>query len=331
MSISPLSFPNSLPAGYQEFDNEPSYDAEKHLALEFPQQTWMLEDFGYNQETIARCASSVAVTAPFRLLSDEGLKALYQVAISLKEVSTEISGNRNPSHLAGGVYRSKFLRDLCACPVILQHMSEIAGTSLAAHSLPSQQVYINYNPKDINKAVDAWHYDGVGFDYVIMLSDPSTLRGGFFEYFKGTKFEIASTFDMKVHEVRYGIKKELELDRVIQVKFPEAGFAVFQQGNMVVHRAARLEAPAERITVVPGMVALQTNVPDPTSLHDIINYREPGVIAETARHSAWLARAKLAQLIDELPLTNDVASVKKAMIEAIADVSQTLDHLSNNS
>lgn len=121
--------------------------------------------------------------------------------------------------------------------------------------MPSQQVYVNYALDDISKAVDAWHYDGIGFDYVLMVSDPTGFKGGNFEYFKGTREEVAGLFGLQVHEVRYGIHQDFSLERVIKVRFPEAGYAIFQQGDRVVHRVARLLEPAERITVVPGLVS----------------------------------------------------------------------------
>ena len=73
-----------------------------------------------------------------------------------------------------------FSGTLCACPVILEHMSSIGGTRLGPHSLPSQQLYVNYSPDDITQAVDSWHYDGIGFDYVVMVTDPGKLKGGEF-------------------------------------------------------------------------------------------------------------------------------------------------------
>ena len=320
-------FPKQQPTGYYYQDEEISYDPGKHLLLEFPDRIWSLEEFGYDPAVIATCASSVAVTSPFRVLSDEGFKELQQVVIRLKEQRTQLEGSRVPSHLAGGVYRSRFLRDFCACPVILEHMSAISGTTLAAHSMPSQQLYVNYAPEDINRAVDEWHFDGIGFDYVLMMSDPEKLRGGNFEYFKGTKFEIAKMFEMAVHEVRYGIKSDLPEERVIKARFPAAGYAIFQQGNMVVHRAAKLEAPGDRITMVPGMVSRDITVPDPTAIHDMPNYGEPGIVTELARHSAWLAQSRLQDFIRKATMSEDTNDVKKALEDAIGDVTNTMKYL----
>ena len=325
-----LPFPQQLPEGYFTVEHEIEYNAELHLQPEFPDKVWSLADFGYNQQQIDNCASPVAVTSPFRLLSAAGVSALYQVANEMKSVCSNIEGSRVPRHLAGGVYRSRFLHDLCNCPVILQHMSKIADTELLAHSMPSQQVYINYAPEDISKAVDAWHFDGIGFDYVLMVSDPRELKGGNFEYYRGTREEVAASHGLQVHELRYGTKDDLQADKVIKTTFPEAGYAIFQQGNMVVHRATRLLEAAERITVVPGMIASNTDFPDPTAVHDMPGYGEPGISVELARHSAWLARSKLDKLIDRLPLSSSSTVIRSELENAIQDVAETLKHIKPN-
>ncbi len=81
--------------------------------------------------------------------------------------------------------------------------------------------------------------------------------------------------------------------------------------------------------MVPGLVALDTTTPDPTATSNIFYYAEPGVFAEVARHSAWLAQAKLSELIDQLPLTNDVESIENAIKKAIVDVTDTLEKLAD--
>ncbi len=327
MLEAPPCFPDEIPDGYQHFADETSYDAGKHLNLEWPERIWTLEEFGYGRSEIAMCASPVAVTSPFRLLSQEGVNALYEIVTRLKSVKSTLQGNRAQSYLAGGVYRSKFLKDLCACPVILDHLSRISGTKLAPHSMPSQQVYVNYAPEDITKAVDAWHFDGIGFDYVAMLTDPSSLKGGNFEYFQGTKFEVAKMYNLEVNDIRQGITEELDENRVIKTQFPEAGFAIFQQGSMIIHRAAKLLEPADRITIVPGLVSEDISQPDPTAIHDIPDYGEPGIKVELARHSAWLAQGKLKNLINSQSLNSDDEEIVHNLKQAVSDVTALLDHL----
>lgn len=175
--------------------------------------------------------------------------------------------------------------------------------------------------------MDGWHFDGIGFDYVAMLIDPSSLKGGNFEYFRGTRFEVAKLFGLEVDDVRKGIAEELDADRVIKVQFPEAGFAVFQQGNMIIHRAAKLLEPADRITIVPGFVAENISAPDPTAIHDMPSYGEPGINAELARHSAWLAQGKPKQLMASQSLDTADETIVLDLKNAIADVTRLLQAL----
>src|SRR5579872_6196356 len=116
-----LPFPREIPQEYESAHQEPIFDPKRHLALEPPAQVWRLAEFGYGEEEIRRCASDVAVAGPFRLLSAEGVAAARSVALSLRSMS-QIS-NRTANYLAGGVYRSKFLRDLCECRQITDFLS----------------------------------------------------------------------------------------------------------------------------------------------------------------------------------------------------------------
>ena len=52
--------------------------------------------------------------------------------------------------------------------------------------------HLNFNPKDIGKNVDKWHVDTLRFDYVMFVTDPTKNQGGQFQYFKGTKEEMAA-------------------------------------------------------------------------------------------------------------------------------------------
>ena len=316
-----ISFPGDVPGGYEMLADEPRYDAERHLALEPPQEVWTLTDLGYEAAEVERCASEVAITAPFRLLSDEGVAAAREVALALYEMRS--GDDRTASYLSGGVYRSRFLRDLCHCPVVAENLSAIAGTPILPHSMPSQQIYVNYAPEDVSKAIDTWHTDGIGFDTSVLLSDPSNFEGGEFQFFLGTRAEAARYLDARPEDLTEVNSNELPEDRICSVAFPGAGYALFQNGDMVVHRVDRLRHRGERITLVPGYVARDVRFPDPT--RDVVaHWGEPGMAAEFARHKAWLARAKLDGLIETLPLTDDLELIQRELRWAIADVETAL-------
>lgn len=323
-----LPFPVRGPVVYEPLAEEPGYDPRRHLALELPTKVWTLTDFAYDQSDIARFPSPVATTSPFRLLSDEGVAAMRQVALALRD--ERVSGGRTASFLTGAVYRSKFLRDFCACPVVIEFVSQIAGTRLMPHSMPSQQIYINYAPEEIGKAVDPWHTDGIGFDIVIMASNPSSFDGGEFQFFKGSKFEAARLLGTQVEDLTDTHLTELPAERVETATFPAAGYAVFQNGAMVVHRANRLRRVSERITLVPGYVARDVRCDDPTH-PGVADWEEPGIRAEMARHKAWSSRARLDAFIRELPLSADDATLRRELQWAISDVESILKVLESES
>ena len=317
MPATPLSFPRERPQTYEPIPDEPAFDPARHLALEPPREVWHLSDFGYTAGEIHECASKVAVAGPFRLLSDEGVAAARSVALSLRESCR--TSDRTAKYVAGGVYRSKFLRDLCNCTQISDFLSDVTGCALVPHSMPSQQLYINFAPDELTSAVDTWHVDSIGFDYVLLVSDPRTFEGGQFQFFRGTTAEAARFLGTDIDRLTDPTVRDLPPERVVTAAFPAAGYAIFQQGNRVLHRATRLTRRAERITMVPGLVARDTRCPDPTK-NGVIEWGEPGLVAEFARHKAWLSLTKLGELVERVRLDAEPAQIRDDLQRSIADV-----------
>ncbi len=333
MRIEALEFPPNLPLGYVERDGEPPFDPSRHLALERPARLWSLAELGYNEAAVAGAPSPLAITAPFRLLSREGAETLEAIALDLRrhaqqacELENFVS-NRNQTYLAGGVYRSRFIRDLCRCPDVLSFCSELGGTRLGPHSLPSQQVYINYAPEQLQADVDIWHADSIGFDYVLLASDPASFEGGAFEFFLGTRDEAAAYLGVPEPQLNRGGATGIPAERIHSERFPGPGYALLQQGYYVVHRARRLTRPGQRVTLVPGLMPLDSAANDPTDLTRIAGYGEPGIPAEIARHGAWRARAKLAAFLGGVDMNADAASLRAALTAAAVDIERALEAL----
>lgn len=324
MLADPLSLPATVPTGYGSLRDEPRFDPQQHLALEAPSQVWTLRDFGYSEQEARQCASPVAVAGPMRLLSDEGAAAVRAVATALR--GERQASDRTANYLAGGVYRSKFLRDLCSCRELADFLSAIAGCELLPHSMPSQQAYVNYAPDDLSKAVDTWHTDSIGLDCVLLVTDPATFDGGQFQFFRGTRQAAAALLEVRPENLTAAIRRELPADQVVGVTFKSAGCAVFQQGSMVVHRATRLERRAERNTVVIGYVARDVSRPDPTR-DSIVSWQEPGLLAEFVRHKAWLTRTKLDALVRTLDVNAPPAEIRARLEAAMADSQRAIEIL----
>ena len=318
----PINFPNTLPDGYHYIDNEPNYDPNIHLALEFPKDSHNLHDLGYSQEEIDKCPTDYGVSGVTRLLSDEGVRVLMQTAQSLRKYSS--SGGERIQHLLRGcVYRSKFLRDLCLCPKVSEFLSQIYGIPVAPHSIPLHLGHFNFAPDDLTRAVDKWHIDTIGFDYVMMVSDPNQQVGGRFQYFLGTKKEIQEIKDNN---------QSIPEDRIISPEFPGPGYIIVMQGNMVVHRGAKLEQPFDRVTMVNGYVPLNLDSVDPSRFFDLKTVDPHQLLfPEWARHKAWLSKGKLNRIIEELPFTDDRELIINKLKSAIKDVETAIKDLSDTS
>jgi len=314
-----IAFPKTLPKGYQYLEDEPTYNPSIHLALERPTESLSLRDFGYSDVEIAKCPTDYGISGIARLLSDEGVTALMNVAQQLRRHTT--GGERIQYMLRGGVYRSRFLRDLCLCPKVTAFISEIYGIEIAPHSIPLHLGHCNYAPDDLDRAVDKWHSDTLGLDYVLMVSDPREQVGGEFQYFLGTKAEVEEI-------MRNG--QEMPEDRIISPNFPGPGYMIVMQGGMIVHRGAKLKEAYDRITMVNGYVPLDTISSDPSRFSDIKAVDPHDVLfPEWARHKAWLARGRLDRLIDELPFTQDREYIIGELKSAIQEVEVAIKDLSD--
>ncbi len=102
---------NDVPDGFELIDDKVPFDPKKYLQLEKPNEIYSLKDLGYSEEIIKDSPVDFAATSVFRILSDEGSEILLDITRKLEKFTT--SSQRIDRNVRGGVYRSKFLRDLC--------------------------------------------------------------------------------------------------------------------------------------------------------------------------------------------------------------------------
>jgi hypothetical protein len=314
MSETAIPFPDHLPKGYQWFEDEPRFDPKKHLALQKPEHTVYLFELGYSEQEIRGKATTMAATSPFRILSDEGAKVLHGVARALR--THAISCERIENMVRSGCYRSRFLRDLCIEPSITDLFCEVYDRDVAPHTMPVHLGHMNYAPEDLSRAVDKWHHDTLPLDYVMMVTDPTTLSGGQFEYFMGTKYEMEQL-------AKQG--KTPPADRVVAPNFPGPGYAIALHGDMVVHRGAALKKPGERITMVNAYVSTDTLGDDQHRHKDLRLVDDPECLySEWAKHAAWRAKNRLDHLVQDLDFNADRKVIAAALEDAVKDVSQAI-------
>lgn len=316
-TANPLPFPAGRPSDYLPLENEPTFNAGQHLALEMPAETTDLAALGYQGSDLADCASTFAVSSAFRILSREGVSAMRHVCDQIyhnRNASEGTGANRLGSYARGAGYRSQFIRDFCDSPELAAHLSAIVGVPLGRHSVPAVACGINYAPDDISRAVDTWHVDSVAFDIVMMITDPTILKGGEFQYFHGTKQEGQALLGITGEE---GVDTGLPEDQVVTIPFPEAGFGFMQQGTMIFHRACRLLERADRITMIPSFEVLPANAPDSTNTLNMADWDDPGICPELARHEIWRTQARLESLLSEIALEDHPAELSARINVAI--------------
>jgi len=295
----PLAFPDIRPTGFPALTSEPQFDPARHLALEMPETIISLADLGYSAAEQAACPSDLGITSSFRILSDEGVSCLQEVARNLAPYARKVE--RISRMVRGGVYQSNFLQDFCCSPEVADVISRISGTPQIPHSIPHQLGHLNYNPEAVGENVDKWHTDTLRFDYVLFVTDPNLIAGGEFDYFQGTKSEL---------EQLKAAGQPVPATRIKSPSVPGAGYAVLQQGNMVVHRARALRAAGERITLVNGYVPADLSVADFTRF-DQLYLADPEHIAasEYARHIAWWGQQMLTSQVNAPAFETDRSQI----------------------
>ena len=316
-------YPKELPPGYEfVVEDEPVFDPAVHLQLEAPGKIWTMADIGYAPEVIARFASPIAFTSPARLLSKEGVAVMQHLARVLQPyIRHNSASSRVPAVLRGTTHRSRFVRDLCLSEDITRFFSEMFRTPMMPHTVTHQQGHMNFAPRELGRNVDSWHHDATAFDWVLMVHDPRTVKGGRFQIFDGTREEGWALFR------EHG---DVPAERVLTPEFPDAGYACYQQGCAVFHRASKLDEIGFRASVVQSYVSRDVRYPDPNRMNFMI--QRPGTMdpnaqlerncaaVEWARHRAWLGKAKLSRLLNEMPMSEPPERVLMWLEEAVSDV-----------
>ena len=167
-----IPFPSSLPKGYDKVEEESlKFDAEKHLALEEPSwvQTLNFEKVDFPFQSKSSKTAGFAYTAPFRVLSSEGVKALRKVIDENESFATQ--NGRQPKALRGLGYISEFVRQLNYSPPILDLLSRISNAPMWPHSMPMNFGHTNFGIIGSTAPVDKWHADSVDYVLVLIISD----------------------------------------------------------------------------------------------------------------------------------------------------------------
>jgi hypothetical protein len=286
-----------------------SFDPSRHLSFSPPKEFYTLEQLGLSSEG---STSPVAITAPFPLLSEEGIKAtradLFRREILEKHRWKEAK-DPNVYKLRGYAQAAPFVYDMWSSDAMLKSCSQAAGCELEVvfdyeighinvqlppgkaksdadienllppATPPKQRAEVEKTVaeeaanEDIQN-VTSWHNDSYPWVCVVMLSDPTGMKGG----------ETA---------LRRGDGS------LLKVRGPSMGSAVMMQGGLINHVALKALGDGERITMVTSFRPKDPHMPDSSNLGNVRKVSEKGAL-----YSQWSVYrtevlAKRAQILAE--------------------------------
>jgi hypothetical protein len=216
------------------------------------------------------------------------------------------------------------MRDLTFAPELTEFLSGVFQAPIAAHTMGSLGVQLNVG-EQADTEILPWHEDRVSFTAVISMYDQSKVEGGRFEYFDGTREEGR----------RLMAEGKLEPERIVAPLCPP-GHAALIQGTAVYHRAAPLMTAGYRASFLLSFCHRDASFPDLNGDRTYFTQDAGrlGVesdinppLTEWARHNAWIARARLGAIMEELPWTNDAEFIVEQLREAVAPIEMAIDRL----
>jgi len=232
----------------------------------------------------------LSYTAPFRVLSEEGVRAFRQVIHDNEKFATCVP-SLVPKCIRGLGYRSNFVRDLNYCAPLLDHLSQCAGIALGPHDMGMNLSQINFGEIG-GGPVNQWHMDSVPYVMVILLSDAADMVGG--------ELLVARVGDgQKAIEM---IRAETIDPKLIDcVNYPGAGYAIFMQGAKIAHAVTAVqEAKERRLTCVNSYQSLNPFSPDHTVYKTFTTMDGDAPPYEFARHVAWRVQGQLEYLMTQV-------------------------------
>lgn len=247
----------------------PEFDPRVHLDLSVPAYSERLGDFDrippFDVSSVnTNRGSEFAFTAPFRLLSDEGVRVLRKVLSQLTPKKTHRS-----YQYRGLYYASPFVRSLCNDPSLLAHLGRLVGEPVHVHHLLMDAAFANVARENEEAVVagtaDPWHFDSCTYVAVTLLSSP--MKGGDLQIVRRGR-------DDALHRIAE-TRNQLDEGELVTVDYQEPGNCILVQGSEIVHRVTPVvESPTgePRIALGLGLVPASPFRWDKTNLDTFAKY-----------------------------------------------------------
>lgn len=312
----PSSF---MPDGY-ELSGE-RFIPSKHLQLEPPTH---IKDMNFKnvpfpfsgEET--RVKGNLAYTMPFRVLSDEGVRAAKRSLLENQNLSK--SNPRASQFVRGLGYASNFHRGLAYDPTLTGLLDQLARDKVAIHGMTMNISHTNIGQIATGKPVDKWHNDSVDYVMIIILSDLTEMQGG--------DLRVLQMPDSTGNTFKELTMKGIPDDLVEVVKYTGAGYCVFMQGCKILHTVdAVLAAREPRISLVNSYMSLRPFGPDRARYSTFtakgFDDRKDIVTVEFSRHRAWRTMGRMKYILEQVPFGANVSDLVDIFEETAQELKQT--------
>jgi hypothetical protein len=299
------------PAGVGIPEGDVAWD-RRYLQLEPPAGVHTFAEFGQADEDAL--LSPVAVTEPFRILSDGGVAVALKIARELEKLAV---GDARSKRMRGCTYRSRFFDGMYRDPELVSFLAALAQADLREHPVGHHRVQLNFAPEELSRDVDIWHHDVVAYDFVMLLTDPAGMKGGNTEFFRGT---------LKEGMAILGEQGAIPPERIGAVGYPAAGWAFLQQGHQVLHRAARLEEPYPRVSLVASYYCADPRFREPTILAPLRKADGRDVaLVEWAHYAAYRTIGRLEAFLAPGPdFAAGPQAARERLTECLAEATAAL-------
>lgn len=269
----------SVPHDGAETVQPSQFDAARHVDFQPPTEFYTSDQLGLPSD---QSTSQVAITAPFSLLSPEGVRQtradLFRPEMLAKHKYVE---TKDPGvyKLRGYGQDAPFVYSLWSSDEILNACSQAAGCELEVvfdyeigHINVSLPPGVDEGDDDLEKLlppvdppkqkaevtdeeaeasaaagianITAWHNDSYPWVCVVMLSDPTGMKGGETALRKGD-------------------------GSILKVRGPQTGSAVMMQGGLINHVALKSLGVGERITMVTSFRPKDPHATDLSNLGNV--------------------------------------------------------------
>ena len=246
------------------------FDPAKHMCFKAPETTHLLKDLGLESEA---GISPIGITAPFPLFTTEGVRQIRkdlfrpeimkQFSYKVTDQVCKLRGHGAATPFVYEAWHSDAIQQACSkaaqCELEVVFDYEIAHTNVQVGSASTFSNLPELPPAPVaSRATDeakeetdiaadplvAWHRDSYNFVCVVMLSDPTGMRGGETALRKGD-------------------------GSILKVRGPQMGWAVLMQGSAISHVALKAYGGAERITIVTSFRPKGINTRDGSTLRTV--------------------------------------------------------------